>query len=60
MKTAFSLVALFGLLSLRAADAPKVDLPQAIERHASALVVVEYELQYDDADAPVGGLGAER
>src|SRR5215831_2595804 len=29
-------------------------------KFANSLALVEYELQYDKSDAPVGGLGAER
>jgi len=60
MKAIVTVFSLLTALSLPAADTPKADLTRLGERFTNALVVVEYELQFDNADAPTGGLGAER
>jgi len=60
MKTILPLVTLLFALTSSAADAPKPDLSKLGARFANSVVIVEYELQFDNADAPTGGLGAER
>src|SRR5262245_33950503 len=60
MKTIFLFITLLLAINAPAADAPKADLPKLGARFASSIVLVEYELQFDNADAPAGGLGAER
>jgi S1-C subfamily serine protease len=60
MKKNVSILLLLVVHCSRAAESPKPDLGKLSERFTNSLVLVEYELQFDDADAPMGGLGAER
>ena len=58
MKPVIITLLLAAALPTLAADGPKPDLLKLAELHTNSLVTVEYELQFDDADAPQGGLGA--
>jgi len=60
MKSSLALAALLVALELPAAESARPDLQKLGARFADSLVLIEYELQFDNADAPTGGLGSER